>query len=87
MQKENNNNNNNAFDVLEFLKNNASKSNGKSDVKIQYNKNDITAIFRKSFCEKVGVLNAPSLHFENVEKLKNVLSKIEKEKNIKITVA
>ena len=83
-QKENNQKNN--FDVLAFLKANASKTAEKLDVKIQYNKNDITAKFLKGFCEKVGVLNTPSLRFENVEKLKNVLAKIEKEKNIKITV-
>lgn len=74
-------------DFEKILKENASAKGAKSDIKIQYNKNDITAIFRKSFCEKMGVENCENLHFENVEKLQNAIEKIEKLKNVKITIA
>lgn len=66
-------------DIVSILLENGGKT-GKSgaDVKIQYNKKDITAIFRKSACEKLNVEKIQSTHFASVEELKKALEKLEK---------
>lgn len=60
------------------------------DVKIQYNKADITLIFRKGAYNKLGIddkkQTIPSLHFENVEQGKKAIEKIEQQANVKLII-
>lgn len=75
-------------DIVSFMLENGGKTTGsKGDVKIQYNKRDITAIFKKSACEKCGVEKIASVHFSDVKALEKALEKLEKEKNIALTIA
>lgn len=76
-------------DIVAFMLENGGKKGGSNngDVRIQYNKRDITAIFKKSACEKCGVKNIPSIHFTDVKALEKALEKLEKEKNITLTTA
>lgn len=75
-------------DIVALLeKNGGKKSGGGVDVKIQYNKKDITAIFRKSACEKLNVEKLPSLHFSDVKTLEKALEKITEKTGVKLTIA
>lgn len=75
-------------DIVKLLEKNGGKNkkNG-GDVKIQYNKRDITAIFRKSALEKLGLEKLENYHFSNVEQLQKALDEIEKKKGVKLTIA
>lgn len=75
-------------DIVTLLEKNGGKAkNGGVDVKIQYNKKDITAIFRKSACEKLNVEKLPSLHFSDVKTLEKALEKITEKTGVKLTMA
>lgn len=75
-------------DIVAFMLENGGKTkNNNGDVKIQYNKRDITAIFKKSACEKCGVEKIESIHFSDVKALEKALEKLEKDKNITLTIA
>lgn len=75
-------------DIVALLEKNGGKNKAeKTDVKIQYNKNDITAIFRKSACEKLNVEKLPSLHFTDVKTLEKALEKIKEKTGVKLTLA
>lgn len=75
-------------DIITLLKNNGGKNKAeKTDVKIQYNKKDITAIFRKSACEKLNVEKLPSLHFTDVKTLEKALQKITEKTGVTLTLA
>lgn len=75
-------------DIVAFMLENGGKTTSNNgDVKIQYNKRDITAIFKKSACEKCGVEKIASVHFPDVKALEKALEKLEKEKNIALTIA
>lgn len=75
-------------DIITLLINNGGKEKtGKSDVKVQYNKNDITAIFRKSACEKLNVEKIPSLHFTDVKALQKALDAIKEKNGVTLTLA
>lgn len=75
-------------EIVSFMLENGGKTtSNKGDVKIQYNKRDITAIFKKSACEKCGVEKIQSVHFPDVKALEKALEKLEKEKNITLTIA
>ena len=73
----------NENEIVDFmLKNGGKTTSNNGDIKIQYNKRDITAIFKKSACEKCGVEKIASVHFSDVKALEKALEKLEKEKNI-----
>lgn len=74
-------------DILDILLKNGGK-NGRSacDVKIQYNKNDVTAVFRKSFYNKTGVEKIANYHFKNVEQVKKALAAISEKIGVEITL-
>lgn len=75
-------------DIISLLINNGGKNKAeKTDIKIQYNKNDITAIFKKGACDKLNVKKLPSLHFTDVEALKKALEKIKEKTGITLTLA
>ena len=75
-------------DIVALLEKNGGKKGSSSvDVKIQYNKKDITAIFRKSACEKLNVEKLPSLHFTDVKTLEKALEKITEKTGVKLTIA
>lgn len=75
-------------DIITLLENNGGKNkNNVTDVKIQYNKKDITAIFKKSACEKLNVEKLPSLHFTDVKTLEKALEKITEKTGVKLTMA
>lgn len=74
-------------EVVTLLLENGGKEKSGVDVKIQYNKRDITAIFRKSACEKLGVKSIKSLRFENVKTLQKALEKITEKSGVTLTVA
>lgn len=66
-------------DIIALLEDNGGKNTKSSaDVKIQYNKRDITAIFRKSALEKLGVEKLENYHFSDVAQLQKALEKLEK---------
>lgn len=77
----------NTEDIILMLQKNSTKKNGGADIKIQYNKADITAIFRKSFCEKLGVQKVDSLHFATVEDLQKTINAISEKTGISFTIA
>lgn len=75
-------------DIITLLINNGGKDKKTgTDVKVQYNKNDITAIFRKSACEKLNVKNIPSLHFTDVKALQKALDAIKEKSGVTLTLA
>lgn len=75
-------------DIITLLINNGGKDKKTgADVKVQYNKNDITAIFRKSACEKLNIKNIPSLHFTDVKTLQKALDAIKDKSGVTLTLA
>lgn len=77
----------NEKDILDILLKNGGKIGRQSvDVKIQYNKNDITACFRKSFYEKTGIEKLNNYHFKNVDQVKKALAAISEKTGVEITL-
>lgn len=75
-------------DIVKLLqKNGGTNKKSGGDVRVQYNKKDITAIFKKSALEKLGVEKLENYHFSNVEQLQKALDEIENKKGIKLTIA
>lgn len=74
-------------DIINILLANGGKEKSGTDVKIQYNKNDITAIFRKSACEKLGVKSIKSLRFTDVKALQKALDAIKEKSGVTLTLA
>lgn len=75
-------------DIITLLiDNGGTDKKNSTDVKVQYNKNDITAIFRKSACEKLKVEKIPSLHFTDVKALQKALDAIKEKSGVTLTLA